>query len=33
VGKLVEAFIEKTTRDSYDRAAKFTNRWIREKGL
>ncbi len=32
VGGTVESFIEKSTRDSYDRAAKFTNEFIREKG-
>jgi hypothetical protein len=30
VGRIVEGFIEKTTRDSYDEAAKFTQQWIRE---
>lgn len=33
VGKLVESTIERTTRDSYDKAATFTNEWIAEKGL
>jgi len=33
VGKIVESFIEKTTRDSYDKAAAFTNRFVREKKL
>jgi hypothetical protein len=33
VGRLVEELIEKQTRDNYDKAAAFTNRWIREKGL
>lgn len=33
VGGVVEKFIEKTTRESYERATKFTNEFIREKGL
>lgn len=33
VGGVVEKFIEKTTRESYERATKFTNDFIREKGL
>lgn len=33
VGGAVESFIEKTTRESYETAAKFTNDFIREKGL
>ena len=33
VGGAVEKFIEKTTRDSYVKAAAFTNRFIAEKGL
>jgi hypothetical protein len=33
VGRLVEELIEKQTRDNYDKAATFTNQWIREKGL
>ena len=33
VGGAVERFIEKTTRDSYVKAAKFTNEFIDEKGL
>ena len=33
VGGAVEKFIEKTTRDSYVKASKFTNDYIREKGL
>jgi hypothetical protein len=33
VGKILEAFIEKQTRSSYDQAAVFTNQWIAEKGL
>lgn len=33
LGKVLEAFIEKQTRDSYDAAAEFTNRWIADKGL
>ena len=32
-GGVVEKFIEKTTRDSYVKASKFTNDYIREKGL
>lgn len=33
VGGAVEGFIEKQTKESYDKAAAFTNKWIREKGL
>ena len=33
VGKILEAFIEKQTRQSYDQSATFTNQWIAEKGL
>ena len=33
VGKVIEAFIEKQTRDSYDASADFTHRWITERGL
>jgi hypothetical protein len=33
LGTLIEGFIEQQTRDLYARAADFTNRWIREKGL
>lgn len=33
VGKVVEKFVEQQTRKSYDGAAAFTNKWIREKGL
>jgi len=33
VGKAIEAFVEKTTRDSYVKATEFTNRFIAEKGL
>lgn len=33
VGKLVESFVEKTTADSYDEAAKFTNSYIVREGL
>jgi hypothetical protein len=33
VGKLVEAFVEKETTDSYAKAERFTNRWLREKGF
>lgn len=32
-GGAIEKFIEKTTRDSYVKASKFTNEYIREKGL
>ncbi len=28
VGRLFEKFVEKTLRDSYDRSAEFTNRWL-----
>ena len=30
---MLESLIEKQTRQSYDQAAAFTNRWIQEKGL
>jgi hypothetical protein len=33
IGTLVEGFIEQQTRDSYARAAEYTNRYIRENGL
>ncbi len=33
VGKVLESFIEKQTRASYDTAAEFTVRWIADKGL
>ena len=33
VGKVIEAFIEKQTRATYDAAAAFTQKWIAEKGL
>lgn len=33
VGGAVEKFIEKTTRDSYENATRFTNQFIEEKGL
>jgi hypothetical protein len=33
LGTLIEGFIEQQTRDLYARAADFTNRWIRDKGL
>ena len=33
IGKMIEGFIEKETRASYDSAAAFTNQWIAEKGL
>jgi len=33
LGKMLEGFIEKQTRASYDAAAEFTNRWLAEKGL
>ena len=32
VGGVVESFIEKTTRESYEKTAAFTNRWLAEKG-
>jgi hypothetical protein len=33
LGGIVEGFIEKTVRDSYDRSATFTNKFIAEKGI
>jgi hypothetical protein len=33
VGGAIESFIERTTRDSFEKAAIFTNEFIREKGL
>jgi hypothetical protein len=33
VGGVIEGFIEKTVRESYDRGAAFTNTFLREKGL
>ncbi len=30
VGKVIESFVEKTTKDSYDDAARFTQKWLRE---
>ena len=33
VGKIVEAFVEKQMRSTYDEAAAFTQRWIADKGL
>ncbi len=33
VGKVLELFIEKQSRATYDSAAEFTNRWIADKGL
>lgn len=33
VGKIVEGFVEKTTKDSYDKAAARTRAYLREKGL
>ena len=33
VGGAIESFIEKTTRESFDKAAVFTNKFIREHGL
>jgi hypothetical protein len=33
VGKILEAFIEKQTRQSYDASADFTNQWIAKQGL
>jgi len=33
LGTLLEGFVEQQTRDSYAKAAEFTNRWLKEKGL
>lgn len=33
LGTLLEGIIEQQTRDNYAKAAEYTNRWIREKGL
>ena len=33
LGTLLEGFIEQQTREQYAKAAEFTNRWIRDKGL
>jgi len=33
VGKVLEAFIEKQTREVYDEASAFTNDWIAKKGF
>jgi hypothetical protein len=33
VGKAVAAFVEKSTRESYEKAARFTNTWLKEVGL
>ena len=33
IGGLFEKFLEKTMRDSYQKATDFTNKWLREKGL
>jgi hypothetical protein len=33
IGKVIEGLIEKNTRESYDVAASFTNKWIAEKAL
>lgn len=33
IGRMVEEMIEKQTRVSYDRAAEFTDQWIRDRGL
>jgi hypothetical protein len=33
VGSIVEGFIEKTTRENYEEAARFTSAYIRERGL
>lgn len=33
VGRVLEAFIEKQTRDFYDEASVFTNDWIAKKGF
>jgi hypothetical protein len=30
VGRLIENFVEKTTRDSYDKASDWTRKWLRE---
>jgi hypothetical protein len=33
IGGLIEGIVEQQTRDLYAKAAEYTNRWIREKGL
>jgi hypothetical protein len=33
IGTLIEGFIEQQTRDSYARAAEYTNRYLQESGL
>lgn len=33
IGGLFEKFLEKTMRDSYQKATDFTNQWLRDKGL
>jgi len=33
VGGAIESFIEKETKDSYDKAAQFTNEFVRREGL
>jgi len=33
VGRVIEAFIEKETKDSYAKAERFTNSWLKEKGI
>lgn len=33
VGKIIEGYVEKTTRESYESAATQTQRWLRDKGL
>jgi len=33
VGKIIESFIEKETKDNYAKAERFTNRWLKEKGF
>lgn len=33
VGGLFEKFLEKTMRESYQKATEFTNKWLAEKGL
>jgi hypothetical protein len=33
LGKILEAFLEKEMRKSYDSAAEFTNKWIADKGF
>lgn len=33
VGGMFEKFLEKTMRENYQKAADFTNKWLRERGL